>query len=124
MNTKRLLWWLLARILRGRLSFDSPRWEIQFSALILVTVLLSPHLFTYDLTVLLLPMFLLARQIATGHITSPHRQRLIWLLILLYAVPGISVMVAASIGLQLTVPVMVALLVSVCHVGQASCLPD
>jgi hypothetical protein len=48
--------------LRGPLQFGSERFARQFSVLIVATVLLSPHLYTYDLTVLLLPLGLLATQ--------------------------------------------------------------
>jgi len=38
------------------------------------------------------------------------RKRLLWPLVLLYALPGISVGIAATTGVQFTVPVMAALL--------------
>jgi len=105
--------YLLARTLRGPLAPGSPRFVAQFSSLIVATVLLSPHLFTYDLTVLLLPMVLLAAQWSASR-PGPDKpgEWIIWLLALLYVLPGISVTVAASIGLQMTVPLMAAVLLA------------
>jgi hypothetical protein len=44
--------------LRGRLDPASPRFQLQFAALVVGTILLSPHFYSYDLSVLLLPMIL------------------------------------------------------------------
>ncbi len=49
---------LLASIFQGTIETNSPRFAFQFAAMVLATVLLSPHLYFYDLTVLLLPLLL------------------------------------------------------------------
>jgi hypothetical protein len=51
-------------LLRGPLDFRSERFSIQYAGLVLATVLVSPRLLTYDLTLVLLPVFLLARAVA------------------------------------------------------------
>jgi hypothetical protein len=100
---------LLVRMLRGNLRPGTPRFSVQFSGLVVATLLLSPHLFTYDLTILLLPAFLLLFLIGAG-----GRLRLAsltaWLLLGLYAAAGFSVSLARQYGVQLTVPLMVCLL--------------
>jgi hypothetical protein len=52
------------RLLRGPLDFGSERFSLQYAGLVLATVLVSPRLLTYDLTLVLLPVFLLARSVA------------------------------------------------------------
>jgi len=103
---------VLARLLRGPLSFGQPEFALQYSGLVVATILLSPHLLTYDLSVLLLPLilltiFLLDRPSESG----PEGKRLAVLLVLLYILCGISTTLAHHIRLQLTVPVMFVLLV-------------
>lgn len=50
---------LLLGLWRGPVSPTSPRFAVQFSGVVLVTVLVSHHALTYDLTVLLIPLVLL-----------------------------------------------------------------
>lgn len=49
---------LLGSALRGKMETTSTKFAFQFSAMIIATVLLSPHFYTYDLTILLLPLLL------------------------------------------------------------------
>ena len=54
---------VLVRLLRGRLAFESPRFGVQFSAMVLATPLVSPYLYkTYDLAIFVLPLVVLARE--------------------------------------------------------------
>jgi hypothetical protein len=140
---------LLAWLLRGRLDTRLPQFAGQFSGLVLATLLLSPHLYTYDLTILLLPMFLLARtgwggagqgSGAQHHVGQASRlpemvflssgrrdayPTIAPLLIALYALAGISPTLAGLTGIQLTPLLIFALLASIAkRVGQASRLPD
>jgi hypothetical protein len=55
---------LVWRLLRGPLEFQSERFSLQYAGIVLATVLVSPRLLTYDLTLVLLPVFLLARALA------------------------------------------------------------
>ncbi|MEQ8789016.1 MAG: glycosyltransferase family 87 protein [Pirellulaceae bacterium] len=101
---------LLVLLLRGELRPGASRFAMQFSALVVATILLSPHLFTYDLTILLLPAFLLLVLIARGGETLRHASLTAWLLLGLYAAAGVSASLAAQHSLQLTVPLLVSLL--------------
>ncbi|MCA9267435.1 MAG: hypothetical protein KDA41_03145, partial [Planctomycetales bacterium] len=93
-----------------------PPFSRQFSAWVIATVLVSPHLFTYDLTVLLLPLVLLARDARrSGEVNSASRfdKRILAALALVYAAPAVSVGLAAATGVQITVPLLGLLLLMV-----------
>jgi hypothetical protein len=47
---------LLGRIMSGPIKLSSSRFAFQFAACVIATVLISPHFYTYDLTILLLPL--------------------------------------------------------------------
>ena len=47
---------LISRIMSGPIQLSSPRFAFQFAGLIVATVLVSPHFYSYDLTILLLPL--------------------------------------------------------------------
>jgi hypothetical protein len=91
---------VLLRQLRGRLAFDSPRFAVQFSAMVLATPLVSPYLYkTYDMAILVLPLVVLARAMPMS--TAARR---LWLvaLALVFAMGGLSPEIAARIPLQLS----------------------
>ena len=50
----------LVRSIQNPLDTNSPRFAPQFAVLVLATILISPHLLYYDLTLLLIPMVLAA----------------------------------------------------------------
>lgn len=71
----------VAWILRGRLDVTSRRFGFQFSALVLGTILLSPHFFTYDLSIVLIPLWIASALIASDWRTrarSLNRHEFIW----------------------------------------------
>ena len=49
---------LVCRAMAGSLDWASPRGMLQFAAIVLASLLISPHLMTYDLTIALLPILL------------------------------------------------------------------
>jgi hypothetical protein len=100
----------LIRGFGGRWDATSPLFRLQFAGLLMVTVLLSPHLFTYDLTVLLLPMAIVLHEALTTQRSVREKRLAIGLTLLLFALPAISTGLAARYGLQLTVPLMLAYL--------------
>jgi len=103
--------WLLVRLLSGPLDPDRPRFLAQFSGLILATALLSPHFLTYDLTILLLPLWLTAILLLRGFFPLSHRRATLWTLVALYAAAGLSPLIANRTGVQVSTPLMVVLLV-------------
>lgn len=98
---------LLASILRGELAFGTGSFARQFAALTIATLLLSPHLFTYDLTLLLLALFLLT--CGPGALDARFR----WLPVVMFVVAGLSADLARSTGVQISVLLMLGLLVLV-----------
>jgi hypothetical protein len=101
---------LLVQMLRGRLEPGGRRFAVQYSGLVLATLLVSPHVFTYDLAILLLPGFLVVFLLATELERFSSPALIAWLLALLYALAGVSPAVAERCGVQLSVPLLVSLL--------------
>lgn len=112
---------MLYALLRGPLSCGSARFARQFSGLVIATLLLSPHLFTYDLTMLVLPMFVLAGAVTRGEIAGRPGQITMGLIVALYVVCGFSHLLAATAGLQLSTLLMVGLL---WHLAKQSAVTD
>ena len=100
---------LMAHTLRGRLDTTTPAFKRSFVAMCVATLLLSPHLFTYDLTLLLLPFALLLPWNSEND-GGRTRAAIGILAAALFLLPSVSVSVAARTGFQATVPCMVALL--------------
>jgi len=112
---------LLARLLRGSIEPNQPKFELQFSGIILATLLLSPHLFTYDLTLLLLPFLLIAK--TSHHSTAILRKQRPFLLtmgMLLFVMGGLFAPIADSSSVQWSVLLMVALLGSLSQAAAQS----
>ena len=110
----------LIGVLLVRLNFQirdlprSTRRTIEFSCLVLATLLATPHLFSYDLTLLLLPMYLLVGLMGQQVFSRFQTIKIATLLVALFVVSGFSHVVAALYGLQLTTLLMMALLWVLC----------
>ena len=108
---------VLAWQLKGPLAYGGPQFAMQFAGLVVATVLLSPNLLTYDLTILLLPFFLLTHVLLTQSSLFAGRQKwVIWILVLLYVGAGLSSLMAQWIHLQMSVPLLFALLATLTRV--------
>jgi alpha-1,2-mannosyltransferase len=102
---------VLARLLWGPFDYGRPTFALQFAGLVVATVLLSPHLLTYDLTVLLLPFFLLTHLMLAHQSLFGGRHLVVaWIMVLLYAVAGVSAGQVRHTHVQITVPLLFALL--------------
>jgi hypothetical protein len=95
--------WLATRCWQSRLGLP-----LRYSALLLATALLAPHLTVYDL-VILAPAFLLLSDWCIEHSDEVDSTSLKILLYLAYALPLLGPL-AYWTHLQLTVPVMLAIL--------------
>lgn len=104
-----LVWAVVAKSLWEPLVPSTTRFRLQFATLVIASVLLSPHLFTYDLTILLLPMSIVL-QTSVGERNRPAIRGLLWLVVLLWAIPSVSTGIAAATGVQVSVPLLLALL--------------
>jgi hypothetical protein len=109
----------LGILLRGPLRVESSLFAVQYSGLVLATILVSPHLLTYDLTLLVLPAALIAGQsLHRGDIPSSH----VFLAILVgVVVLTISTPLARVVWLQISVPAMFAVLVALARYGSVLC---
>lgn len=102
---------------RQRGSGASTRQDVDraFSAMVVVTIITSPHLYTYDLTVLLLPIGLLAR-VAIDSKTQ-ERDYAAWLpaglLVVLMFANGALISFAQSVGVQVGVLLLLATWVAI-----------
>ncbi len=90
---------LLIRAMRGPFDVSSGRFQIQFSVWLLATVLLSPHFYSYDLTILLLPLILILVNFKSRP-SSAHKRWVMGLAFGLYAFAGSFSMFAAMIRWQ------------------------
>ena len=98
----------LFRLLRGRLAFESPRFGVQFSAMVIATPLVSPYLYkTYDMAIIVLPLVVLARVMPTS---TPARRLWLVALALVFAMAGLSPVIAERIPLQCSALASFALL--------------
>ena len=80
----------------------------RFGALIVLTILASPHLISYDLLLLTIPLLLFADW-AARHPEHRHRAAVGLSLVLLYFAPFSGMIVARLTGVQVSVPVMMLL---------------
>ena len=94
---------------RGKISTSSPRFDGQFSLAMFATVLISPHFYTYDLTLLLLPMSLIVAQMDWQ--PWSHRARwIVGLLVAFWALVGLFPIVADATRIQPSVLILLTLM--------------
>jgi hypothetical protein len=92
--------------------------------LVLATVLLSPHLVTYDLTLLLLPMSLLCLVALDGRLGSAGSALVLGLLAALYLACAVAAPIARLTHVQPTTPLLLALLVTLATVAAPRRITD
>jgi hypothetical protein len=90
---------------RVELSYRSRRFAYAYSAAILATILASPHVYTYDLTMLLLPMALVGLPRSETQ-SSAEEVGLAKGALLLFCTLGLSPSIARVTGIQLSVPAL------------------
>ncbi|MGE3809714.1 MAG: glycosyltransferase family 87 protein [Gemmataceae bacterium] len=117
---------ILAFLFRGRLETGSPTFAIQYSGLIVALVVLSPHLYTYDQTLLLLPMFLtLMTLLETRDRHTPEEARRMFILLAaFYALVAVSTYVAKLVPVQVSVGAMLVFLLLSVPVSQSLRAPS
>jgi hypothetical protein len=101
----------LARGLIGPLNTASERFPSQFAALVLGTILISPHLLYYDMTLLLIPMILAACSGPVAMGTQTNDIVWPWSTAILFAGATVSRSVAADTGFQIIVPMILIYLI-------------
>jgi hypothetical protein len=108
---------LLVRLFRGPLDVRSPRFAVQYAGLVVATVLLAPNVVTYDLTMLILPIFVLGWLLAHGSVRPEWRSSLSWLLVGVYVTGCVGPSIAQRLSIQPTMPLLAALLASLGSTG-------
>jgi len=107
---------LLWRIMRGPVATSSKRFACQFSAMIFATVMLSPHFYTYDLTIILLPVLLIATSLTSAvganEANKIYVQAASILLGALFVLAGMFEQFATQTGIQFSILLLVGVLVT------------
>jgi hypothetical protein len=103
---------------RGPIDTSSPKFALQFSSLVLATPLLAPHFYLYDLTIILLPLMLIAVVLSTGDlfklpIEPAARTAMSCGGVLLWAGAGLFPGIADAIRFQPAVILIIGLLIAV-----------
>ncbi len=137
-STAWLIWSLLTgmvvalswRALPGHLDFRSRRFALQYSGLVIATILLSPHFYTYDLTILLLPLALmvfaagpLAVKTWSTESTLPRAAGSRWMGVLCGAIfvgCGVTSGIAESYHVQPVTFLLIAALAGIAHISSRS----
>ena len=96
----------LVRSLRGPLDTRSATFAPKFAVMVLVTILVSPYLLYYDLTLLLIPMVLAACSRPATGASWTHRRVWPGLTAAVYVATEISRLIAGMIRVQIIVPVI------------------
>ena len=102
--------WLLVRIMRGPIKTNSGTFASQFAGLVIAMVMLSPHFYSYDLTILLLPMVLLGSA-ALGALKNQPFSPMNWMLIGMFMLAGLFQPLAKSAGFQFSTILFFAALI-------------
>ena len=90
---------------------SSARFVYQFAVLVLATILISPHLLYYDLTLLVIPMVLAACPRPAEMGTRTNDIVWPWSTAILFAGATVSRFVAADTGIQIIVPLILIFMI-------------
>lgn len=102
---------LLWRAMRGKIKTDSPGFARQFAAMVIAMVLLSPHFYGYDLTILVLPMLLIVSSYAPGTWReNVVDRRLGFVILAIFALAGLFAQIAGMIHVQPSIFLLAAAL--------------
>jgi len=124
------IWWLVGVAMAiglllwaWRRPWDarSPRFDLQWSFLVLVTLFTSPHLYSHDLSLLVVPGALVARYLAAQPSRGLRHRLLALLLPLGYLMPVATLLWAIRLRLQFSVLFyMLAIFILLWALGQVS----
>ena len=106
---------LLSRILSGPIELSSPRFAFQFAAMVVATVLVSPHFYTYDLTILLLPLAIcgLSEEVAQ----KINRRVMYWVCIAVLFGASAYGVIATKYGFQISTLILLVWLIVIAGGG-------
>jgi hypothetical protein len=101
----------LAGMVWPRCEYSSPKFGLQFAAMVVVTVLLSPHFYTYDLTILLLAFLLIACSFQKEWRQDRLSIALAGCLTGFFVLSGVFRTIAENTGIQFSVLLLIGILV-------------
>ena len=112
-------WWVCAIITLGLLTVilkpstptDSPQFALQFSSLIIATILLSPHFYLYDLTIILLPIGLFTFNLRSA--SASIRKPLAYLCVAIFVGTGLAANIAELTRIQPTIILMLGIMICI-----------
>lgn len=113
-----IILFVLGSTLLGKLEFGSTRFAYQFASMTICSLLLSPHLFGYDLTILLLPMILMLAPPCFSRLQPSHQRRSVWIVVGLFASGSCSTFFAEQYGFQISTLVMIAAMLHLLRVSR------
>ena len=91
---------LLGRIMSGPIELSSSRFAFQFAACVIATVLVSPHFYTYDLSILLLPLAICGLSADITH--RINRRVMYWICISVLFGASMYGLIALKFGFQIS----------------------
>ena len=100
---------LLGRIMSGPIKLSSSRFAFQFAACVIATVLISPHFYTYDLTILLLPLAICGLNADITH--RINRRVMYWICISVLFGASFYGPIAMNFGFQISTMIFFAWLI-------------
>ncbi|MGB1928201.1 MAG: glycosyltransferase family 87 protein [Mariniblastus sp.] len=113
---------LLWRAIGETVALNSDAFARQFSAMIIATVLLSPHFYGYDLTILLLPFLLILSTTNLVRWRKMRSERVIVILVLVcFGLSGAFSEIAGSTHVQSSTVLLIALLLFLARVRSDDC---
>ena len=112
---------LVSLLKDGKRHDFATRMQFEFAGLTIATILLAPHLFTYDLAMILVPIYLLGNLAMSDRFSAMQRKRMISSLIIVYAGCGLSLHSSWSIGFQWSTLVMLFLFFQTCLYSKRLC---
>ena len=113
---------LLWRAIGETVALNSDAFARQFSAMIIATVLLSPHFYGYDLTILLLPFLLILSTTNLVRWRKMRSERVIVILVLVcFGLSGAFSEIAGFTHVQSSTVLLIALLLFLARVRSDDC---
>ena len=104
---------ILIRLMSVKTERDHYRFDAQFAAMVIATVLIAPHFYTYDLVILLLPMMVFTTKFLRRGESTIYDRVLFGAALVLLLFAGMFEQIAEAVGVQPSIVVMITMLVAI-----------
>lgn len=105
-------------LFRGSVEPGSARFRLQYSGAIVATLLVTPHLLSYDLMLLLLPFALVASGYLRGREPERAYRVMFYSAICVHLAADFGPAIASIVPVQITAPAMFAFLLALLHTSE------